>query len=467
MHYQELKSYIHALGKPAIVGARALYSDPADTLAHSLWFDTAYGEKVPIFDPAQEYPGHIWIPRGLVPKQYAEPAPDNFVSEGHPINLEIVVGPRNQMQKGIIEKAAALLLAGDNHIIQAATGIGKTYCAIYLAAVLGRTTLVVVTKDQLMSQWRDEIHRFTGLPLDKIGMIQQDVCKVDGCPIVVAMMHSLVKDKYPSHVFDYFGLVVFDEVHRLGADYFSNVAGKFSARYRLGLSATPIRKDGKFLLFFSHIGPVGVVADSAMLIPRVIVIETNTPHPESWRKDSNGRWERGPMRLEGGRLGGLFKALANDTLRNSIIKKVAVQAYQKDRNTVVFSENAKEHLINIATMMIQEGVPKEDIGFFTPTLTKKKDLLEHKHRKVVLTTYAMCAEAIDMPKWDTAILGTPRADVMQIIGRILREKHGKKRPVVVDLLDNRIKMMQSMYGKRVKQYETLKANVVFYKVKNV
>ena len=108
----------------------------------------------------------------------------------------------------------------------------------HAAYVVGRKTLVITTKDDIYKQWLEGAKKFLGLPDHLIGEIRGDKCEVNGTAFCVAMIHSLSKDgKYPDWVTKGFGLVIFDEVHRLPAQQFSTVADKFPALLRLGLSA--------------------------------------------------------------------------------------------------------------------------------------------------------------------------------------------------------------------------------------
>ena len=98
-----------------------------------------------------------------------------------------------------------------------------------------------------MKQWHGELKRFLGLADHEIGIVQADKCDVLGKKVVLAMGHSLCKpDRYPSYVYDWAGMMIIDEVHRVAAETFSEVCSLVSARLRLGLSATPraVRRQG-------------------------------------------------------------------------------------------------------------------------------------------------------------------------------------------------------------------------------
>ena len=110
------------------------------------------------------------------------------------------------------------------------TGWGKTLLGYHAAYVTGRKTLVVTTKDDIYKQWIEGAQKFLQLPAARIGEIRGDKCEVQGTDFCVAMIHSLSKDgKYPEWITKGFGLIIYDEVHRLPAEQFSVVADMFPA----------------------------------------------------------------------------------------------------------------------------------------------------------------------------------------------------------------------------------------------
>lgn len=421
-------------------------------LREKLTRHTRFGDTITMYREDGE---HLWIPR-----EFVSSWDEDLRSEGHPCTFNLLLGTKNKQQEEIYDRSLRLLKGGKSHVLQAGTGTGKSALALMLAAALGRTTLVVVNKDTMVHQWKLEIVKFLGIPYDEIGHIQQDRCDVAGRKIVVGMLHSLARDKYPEWIKDYFGFFIGDEIHNYAAPTFSVVASMFSARLRLGLSATPKRSDGAEFLFHAHIGPVGVVSDSTLLSPKVIAIKSEFTLP--LRKVKRGdTWVFEKIPLVAGRTGHVLKMIARDMSRNRRIVNFVKQAYDRGRYIVVFSDLVTDHILPLRGWLEESGVSPEDIGVFSSTATKKTLLEGEKKKRVVLTTYKMCAEAIDMPRWDTAVLATPRSSIKQSVGRVLREHEDKSSPVVLDVVDAEVPLFLRYFSARCKQYNSVGATIVY------
>lgn len=137
----------------------------------------------------------------------------------------------------------------DTCFINAKVGWGKTFTALHLARKLGQKTLVITHTVALRDQWVKEAKELFGIPIGIIGSGKFDI--EDHC-IVVANIQSLVK--YITQISREFGTVILDEAHHVPATTFTEVIDSLYARFRIGLSGTMDRKDGKHVLltdFFS------------------------------------------------------------------------------------------------------------------------------------------------------------------------------------------------------------------------
>jgi superfamily II DNA or RNA helicase len=284
--------------------------------------------------------------------------------------------------------------------------------------------------------------------------------------LVIGLVQSVMKgpERYPTLRFEDFGLVVCDEVHRMGAEHFSQAMWWLPAKLRLGLSATPVRKDGKDIVFLGHIGPVKVVAEQETLIPSIFVRKTSWKVPLVTRY---GRYTKLPHSM--GRTTHLAKLMAFDHNRNAMILEFVKAACDKGRATLIFSDII-DHLKELEVGLLTLGVPKEAIGYYVglntgnhiysgSQLERKKQREAAKIKSVILATYQMASEATDIPWIDTCVLGTPKADVVQIVGRIRREYPDKKTPLVLDLVDSDSEVFRLYAEKRARWYASLGAKV--------
>ena len=396
----------------------------------------------------------------LVPRELA-PLGEDRRSRGKPIAITCTTDFKPdlyEVQKGLFEDSRDLLKAGVSHTMCATMGSGKSYQGVRLLCWLGVTTLIIVTKEDLMVQWRDNLLKYSDIDEADIGYIQQDTCQVQGKKVVIGLVHSLAGREYPSTVYDAFGLVICDEVHRMSAETFSQAMFKFNSYLRLGLSATPTRPDGKSFIFRSHMGEVGSSSDHIHLSPRVLVVRTNWKLP-LWRvPDDFGGYKMIPMPLQRGRPAVVSSKMAKDPERNHLLADLCIKAYKKDRKIVMFFDSLA-HIEVIKKLLISMGIPKTEILRYTGGISKT-DAATAPNMRVLLATYSYMSEGTDVPFLDTAILCSPRSNVSQAVGRILRKVPGKKEPVIMDVFDKCAQELIESFQSRVRQYTKLNATIV-------
>lgn len=362
---------------------------------------------------------------------------------------------------------------------QAGTGKGKTVMSLDVHRRLCRTTLVLVDQNFLRDQWVDRAKQFLGYSDDDIGVIQGKVTQFEGKKLVIGMVQSLYGKKIPGYLKDYFGLVILDEAHVLGAEQFSSVLGMFNARNRLAISATPDRRDGLQKILDLHMGPVQVEMREQHQKSKVRYIINKYTVPSSFANSSP-------------KAGKYINELAGDTLRNHIIVKAICQLYDADRNILAVSDRT-EHLSDLKALLILYGVPETDIGIvagvyyewgyvvddkakkkpvhleegaeYTPiklariARKAKSSVLEYNkgHARIILATYGMFSKGVDVPRLDAGIDCTPRSSSVQVHGRVLRALPGKKVPIWVTILDAWSYKAELQFVRRLQDY--LKSNV--------
>ena len=133
-------------------------------------------------------------------------------------------------------------------------GFVKTTCSLHISCYLKKKTIILVHTTALLQQWKSRIEQFvTG---SSVGIIQRDTVDIEGRTHVIAIMQSLSKRDYDKSIFDSFGLMIVDEAHHICAEQLSKCIGKVGCKLRLGLSATPNRKDGMTRFLYDSIGPI-------------------------------------------------------------------------------------------------------------------------------------------------------------------------------------------------------------------
>src|ERR1035437_334067 len=254
--------------------------------------------------------------------------------------------------------------------------------------------------------------------------------------------------------------IVVHNCHRMSAPTFMNAMFKLNSYLRLGLSATPKRTDGKDYVFKSHIGEVMSRASNHLQPPKVIVVKSGWRIPKWKKRDpETGGFVTMEIPHKPGRMASVVKAMGMDDARNHLIADLCLKAYSKDRKIVIFFEQIHGHLKKMKPILVKMGIPAREITEYIGGLTDQQRIDNAKGR-VILGSYTYFSEGTDIPDLDTAILASPRSNVMQAIGRILRVVEGKKEPVIFDIVDEYSEALVTMHHSRMRSYNELKANIL-------
>jgi len=375
------------------------------------------------------------IPRGI--EVQADKVLYNFV-KGTSIPLEFK-GELRQHQEEIIKQW--LYLYEDKKkwqwIINTDPGTGKTVMALWIASYLKCTTLVVVHRTDLILQWKERIVQFTNTSYDDIGEIIQNKCDFQGKWICIGMINSLAKirsNPYPSDFYKYFGLVIFDEGHLLGATTFSRVTSQFYAKHRLLLSATINRDDGRDKVYFYHLGDnILHLRANYQPVPKVIIYT----YPKSSGKIPH--WAKDGKQVKSS----LTTNLASNKERNVIIAKIIHKLAKRGYRVLVVSDRIFQ--LEELKLLLETEYWMSDVGLYvghTP-IFKRKWIAEHA--KVILATTKIFKEGIDIPTLRALVFATPMRNIDQVVGRIRRSNPTLPDPIVVDIYD-------SAYGSITKRW---------------
>jgi superfamily II DNA or RNA helicase len=316
-------------------------------------------------------------------------------------------------------------------ILSLGTGFGKTTCALYILSHFSVKTLIIVHKEFLMNQWVERIKQF--LPTASIGVIQQNKVDVKGKDIVIAMLQSLAMKDYPLSTFDGFGLTIIDETHHVCSKVFSRALFKFCTPKILGLSATPDRKDGLTKVLNWFIGDI--IFQAGRKNEDNVVVETI--------RFNLGEYSRDPPLNVAGKvnLPEIINIVSEIKIRNSKIIEIIESCLAEKRKIIVLSDRRKhcEYLCDeLKKKHYNAGLY---MGGMQQTLLKQNENCD-----VILATYSLAHEGLDIPSLNTLIFATPKTDIIQSAGRILRENGEKSHyPRIYDLVD--------LYGPLPNQYK--------------
>lgn len=322
-------------------------------------------------------------------------------------------------------------------MVKASPGWGKTTFACALIARLQVPTLVIVHKEFLMSQWIERIEEY--LPGAQVGIAQQRRCEFKGKHIVLGMVHSLACADYPKAFYKWPGLILVDECHRIGARTWAPVPPLFTAKHRLGLSATPRRKDGADNVFLYHLGPVLFHAKEQRMKPTIKRVYTKFRLVQT----PNFNPRLAPESL-------ILRFLCANDQRNRRIVELLIEAVKAGRKVLVLSKrlnhlNRLEADFHRAWRDENLGAPVST-GYYIGGMTEDQRYTA-SFARVIFATAQFAAEGLDIPALDTLFLVNPMSDVEQAVGRILRPFEGKKSPIVVDFRDDLVRMFRD-YGER-------------------
>ena len=396
----------------------------------------------------------------LVPKTYMQKEKlvgEIQVSDGHPVDLgfdDILQASRPEskaIQDSLIHMFFSNFGTEDKSyrggLLCAACGQGKTLCGLKMASILGRTTLVMVHKEFLVRQWIERITQFLDIDPDKIGRVQGNKCQFEGKSIVIGMIHSLAQRQYTPDLYGYFGTILVDEAHRISAPMFSQALPRFYPRNVIGLTATPRRSDGLEKVFKYLIGDVIAQTESCNTeTPTIYQVAFNsyTPVQRYAALDKKGNVKKVYLAK-------LINLLSENARRNEYIINEMQKALTKNRRVLVFSDRL-EHL-----RVLKEGLevlmPNVTTGYYVGGM-KPEEWEKSAQCDAIFSTYAMGKEGLDIPAVDTLYMATPKTDVEQAIGRVVRECFGKKSPIVVDIVDAN-ETCEGFAQKRRWQYQKL------------
>ena len=403
---------------------------------------------------AEDFPKHIALPRGCLPEAEAllreygvELHVEDERDRGKPVDF-VFHGTLTPVQ----EQAAAALLAHDTGVFVAPPGLGKTVVGTYLVAARKTSTLILVHRKPLLDQWIGQLALFLGIEPKEIGQIGAGKSKPNG-RLDVAMVQSLVRKGSVSDLVAGYGQVIQDEAHHCPAVSFERVLAEVKARYVVGLTATPQRRDGLHPILNMQLGPVRFAIEAKCQAARrpfdqkLVVRETGF---------SSAALPAGAGIQE------IYAALAADQKRNDLIFDDVVRALTEKRSPILLTER-REHLEHFAgrlhrftrhLVVLHGGMKPKERRDVIAQLASIPDGEE----RLLIATGRYIGEGFDDARLDTLFLALPvswKGTLIQYTGRLHRIHPGKTEVRIFDYVDRAVPMLMKMFEKRLRGYRAI------------
>ena len=402
----------------------------------------SYAAAVKPFKVYLESPTRYYLPVGWGKAHYG-PADADIRSEGSELPTSLRFG--GSLRPHQVDALAAFRGAGHNGIICLPCGYGKTFTGIAAATadpVRNSCFLIVVHKEFLADQWAEELKAL--VPGIRIGRIQGERCDLD-VDVSIAMIQTICSREYPIGTFDRFGMAIFDEVHHLGAEHFSKALQRINCRRMLGLTATPKRADGLSKVFEWHLGPIVYQIlrrpKDDTVVAEAMRYECDAEAYAKVRTNWKGETLRAVM----------INNIAEYTPRtNAILEWVLPYMADPARKLLILSDR-REHLMAFEGGFRAGGV--DSVGYYVGGM-KQKDLDASAEKRVILGTFAMASEGMNIPTLNMVLLATPKSNIEQSVGRILRQKKEERavQPMILDVVDSEFVECMGQWAKRKKFY---------------
>jgi len=369
-----------------------------------------------------ESPKKFYIPRSFGINVFGQQN-ENRIGSGVLIDLKFN-GELRKQQQVIVDKYLAYIKSGNyGGLLELHTGFGKTVLGLKIIADLNVKTLIIVHKGFLVDQWIERIQQF--LPEARVGKIQGQIIDIEDKDIVIGMLQSLSMKEYPEDQFADFGLTIIDEVHHLAAEVFVRALQKVVTMYTLGLSATMNRKDGLakvFKLFLGDIIHKEKREDDLSVLVKSIEFNTTDTDFNEMEYDFRGNPKYSTM----------ITKLCSFNMRSELIIRILMTELKLNPNQQIVILAHNKNLLTYLFKAIEHR-KFASVGFYIGGM-KQKDLKISETKQIIIATYSMASEGLDIKTLTTLILATPKTDIEQAVGRIMRVKHSS--PLIIDILDS-------------------------------
>ena len=399
---------------------------------------------------AEDLPQFVGLPRGCRSELEA-------LLRDHGITLEVEdqrtggdpLGFRFRGKLTSVQQAAVeALCAHEIGVFVAPPGVGKTVVGTYLVAARGCSTLILVHRKPLLDQWLAQLSLFLGLEPKQIGQIGAGK-KTGNGRLDVAMIQSLVRKDQVQDIVAHYGQVIVDECHHLSAVSYERVIAEAKARYVVGLTATPLRRDGRHPITAMQLGPVRFHVEPKSQAAQRPFAHTLIVRETGFKASSESA----------GSIQELYAALATDARRNQLILDDVIQALEQRRSPILLTER-KDHLAYFAerlTRIVKHVVVLQGGTSASARREVKAQLaaVPDTEERLILATGRYIGEGFDDARLDTLFLALPvswQGTLIQYAGRLHRLHPAKQEVRIFDYVDLEVPMLLRMFEKRLRGY---------------
>ncbi|MFC3337107.1 DEAD/DEAH box helicase family protein [Paracandidimonas soli] len=419
-------------------------------------FHQAQALRLPVWNKprligcAENFPHHIALPRGCL-DAVRELLRENAIGcelrdercGGQALAVEFAGQLREDQ-----EQSVRAMLRFDTGILCAPTAFGKTVTAAALIARRGVNTLVLVHRTELLRQWQERLQTFLGCGKEMVGVIGGGKSRPTG-RIDIAVMQSIHRQGETNPIVENYGHVIVDECHHLSAVSFEAILKRVCARYVLGLTATPIRRDGRQPILFMQCGPIQHTAAKPTGAPQMLEcvprhLSAQTAFPEE------------------AAIQDIFRQLASDITRTATIADEIAKVFAQGGKVLALSERT-DHLDALHAALIGRVQP---LFLLHGRQSKKQrasvitalNALDADSPRVLLASGKLVGEGFDHPPLDTLVLTMPiswKGTLQQYAGRLHRAQAGKQCVRIIDFIDSGHPSLLRMWERRQRGYQAM------------
>ena len=445
--------YVEKRGLPAALMNRILriaaFQNPE--------FYKAQAMRLSIFDKprvigcGEDLDRHLALPRGclaelltLLEGHKITPAIQDERLSGQAIQVAFHGKLREKQQE-----AVAAIIRHDDGFLCAPTAFGKTAVAAWLIAERGVNTLVLVHRQQLLDQWRERLAMFLEMPIDDIGQIGAGKTRRTG-KVDVAVIQSLYREQEVKDFVAEYGHVIVDECHHLSAFTFERVMRQVRAKYIVGLTATPTRKDGRHPIMYMQCGPARFTMSARAMTDSTPFEHVVVPRITEFRMAG----ESTEFSIQD-----VYAALVGDQARDELIARDLIRAVEQGRTPLVLTGRT-EHLRHLEAKLsgrvrnvfvLRGGMGRKQRKAIAEALAA----VPEGEPRVILATGSYIGEGFDDARLDSLFLAMPiswKGTLQQYVGRLHRLHDSKRVVEVYDYVDPNVRMLARMYERRLKGY---------------